>query len=79
MQSTRLYFVDTSHPPWLTKSIMKYVGGTELVNCIDWLRSGRHCLYVKKNLVLKKLKNYTFITLMVKERNVRRKRRRFLV
>nr|ADO85493.1 lef-6 [Pieris rapae granulovirus] len=57
---TLLYIIETDHPLWLTKDIMAYVGGKDLLQCIDWIRSGRNCLYVKKQSAVEQIKQIHF-------------------
>lgn len=59
---TLLYLIETDHPLWLTKDIMAYVGGKDLIQCIDWIRSGRNCLYVKNKAPSNKLNRFIFLS-----------------
>ena len=56
---TPLYSTN-SYPLWLTKNIIIYVKGENFAKNIDWLRSSRHCLYVKNYKFVDTLKNMRF-------------------
>ncbi|UXX41874.1 lef-6 [Psilogramma increta granulovirus] len=49
-----------SYPLWLTKNIIIYIKGEDFAKNIDWLRSSRHCLYVKNYKFVDKLKKMHF-------------------
>lgn len=40
-----------SYPLWLTKDLILYVKGQKMFNCVDWKRSSRNCLFVKKQKI----------------------------
>ncbi|AIS92071.1 late expression factor 6 [Erinnyis ello granulovirus] len=53
-------YTHNSYPLWLTKSIIIYVKDETFARNIDWLRSTRHCLYVKNMKTATTLNNMHF-------------------
>ena len=52
---------NTHLPPlWLTKDLMMYVGGKEIVASVDWPRSTRNCLFVRKKSAVDTIKKMHF-------------------
>nr|UYX49702.1 lef-6 [Darna trima granulovirus] len=43
-----LYLMDASYPLWLTKQLLLYKCGEQITNSIDWAKSKRNCLMIKR-------------------------------
>lgn len=57
LQTTKLYLGENCrYPLKLTKSLLLYVAGSKLVSGIDWNRSTRYYLIVKKSIAPKIMK-----------------------
>ncbi|APO13950.1 LEF-6 [Plodia interpunctella granulovirus] len=57
---TKLYLHGINHPLWLTKTLMGYIGDEQIANSVDWNRSTRHVLMVKRKSVVHKIKAMSF-------------------
>ncbi|ABC61194.1 LEF-6 [Choristoneura occidentalis granulovirus] len=60
MKITKLYLTYDKYPLWLTKDLMIYMGGKNILHNIDWIRSKKNCLYIKKNNILNLVKSMEF-------------------
>lgn len=60
MTPTILYITTRRYPVWLTKSLVGYVGGRQLGKCVDWERSARDKLWIKKKSAVDKIKKLKF-------------------
>lgn len=58
-------YLKNEYPLWLTKDLIMYVGGKTIVDNVDWIKSDRNCLYIKKRIAFDMIKDMTFFTPMV--------------
>ncbi|QOD40033.1 lef-6 [Matsumuraeses phaseoli granulovirus] len=59
-RATVLYLTNLNYPLWLTKNIIMYVCGKNLIDSIDWIKSGRNRLFVKKMNAIPQIKELKF-------------------
>lgn len=48
------------YPLYVTKILLQCTLGKRVINDIDWIKSRKHCLFVKKKYTVKLLHNITF-------------------